>query len=54
MATAEEVLDRFGIENVEAMSAAIWRAVRRHPEHASCDCPAIEALKVLLDNEPQL
>lgn len=49
MATVGEVLDRFGTETLAEMSRAIRRSMAAHPEHATCDCPAIEALKVLID-----
>lgn len=45
---AERVVDRFGIEVIKQVQAAIRESRERHPPDVTCTCEAMEALGVLI------
>lgn len=45
---AEEVWETFGPEVIEEVQQAIDASLARHPARRTCECPAIEALKVVV------
>jgi len=44
----EKVLDRYPPETLKRVSQAIRQSMKHHPHDATCDCPAIEALAILV------
>jgi hypothetical protein len=43
----EKVLDKYPADLLAEMSAVIRKTIEAHPPGATCDCPAINALRVL-------
>lgn len=42
------VFDAVSLDDLRAATSALWLEARRHPPEASCDCPTVEVLALLL------